>query len=159
MNQITWLDWTQIDQLCSELATQISNYGFKPDVIVGIQRGGCIPAVLLSHYLDVKEFCVLGIRTTASNEIKAERTQPIVTGQSNLTNIKDKKVLLVDDVTNTGTTLNIAQTLILQHNPMECKTAVIVWDGDAKDKCDADFYATYTPTWVVFPWEKHGTLQ
>lgn len=154
MNNVTWLEWSDIETLCSDLAEKIKNDGFLPDVIVGIQRGGCIPAVLLSHHLGIEAFYTLGIRTTSSNDIRAVRQEPLIVGKMVLEEVRGKKVLLVDDVTNTGKTLEVAINEIASFEPISCKTAVIIWDGDGNAACSADYYSKFTPGWVVFPWEK-----
>lgn len=45
--------WRQIQGACLEIARQINNDQWRPDYIVGISRGGLVPATLLSHYLNV----------------------------------------------------------------------------------------------------------
>jgi uncharacterized protein len=45
--------WTQVEGACLEIARQINNSNWRPDYIVGITRGGLVPAVLLSQYLEV----------------------------------------------------------------------------------------------------------
>ena len=52
MNKL-YLNWKTIDQYCNKLAIQILKSEWKPDYIVGIGRGGLVPAVILSHILEV----------------------------------------------------------------------------------------------------------
>lgn len=151
--KVVTLGWADIDHLCRKLAEQIRKSGFVPDIVVGIQRGGCVPAVFLAHLLEVPEFCAFGIRTTASNAVRASRETPRVTGAAVLSAVSNKQVLIVDDVTNTGTTLRVAKEEVRGLNPVRCRAAVIVWDGDSSAGCEADFFARYTPGWVTFPWE------
>jgi hypothetical protein len=147
------LSGNDIDSLCRELAAQIKRDGYRPEIIVGIQRGGCVPAVFLSHLLDVPDLCTFGIRTTESEAVKAARTAPKVSDTEVLHRVRGRRVLLVDDVTNTGTTLALAKSKVSEFNPSSCKTAVIIWDGDGSAGCSADYVADRTPSWVVFPWE------
>jgi len=47
------ISWAEYQGLVGKLARDILISGWKPDYIIGITRGGCLPAVMLSHYLDV----------------------------------------------------------------------------------------------------------
>ena len=52
MNKLV-LDHHKTESLVSKIAREIAIGDWKPDYIVGLTRGGLIPAVMLSHYLDV----------------------------------------------------------------------------------------------------------
>lgn len=157
MKEITYLSWIDIEDACKNINNQILQAGIKIDVLVSIQRGGCIPGVILSHLLCVPEYYSIGIRTTTSEAIRSPRLkQPIVVKSSELKGIQDKHVLLIDDVTNTGKTLQIAKEEILEYHPASCNSAVLIWDGNNSLHCEASFYAKRTPNWVVFPWENHN---
>lgn len=101
----THLTWDDIEDCSKKLAGVIKNSDFKPETIVGIQRGGCITAVLLSHLLNIEDFCTIGIRSTKSDDIRAQRIKPIIYDSFSLQLISRKKVLLTDDITDTGETL------------------------------------------------------
>lgn len=156
MGDTTYLSWIDIENACLWLSQLILRRTDAPfDVIVAIQRGGCIPGVYLSHLMHISEFYSIGIRTTSSEDIKAPRlTVPMISGDSSLKNICNKRVLIVDDVTNTGETMRILKKVIERCNPLAYKTCTLVWDGSYKGSCPVDYYAIYTPDWVVFPWEK-----
>jgi len=66
--------------------------------------------------------------------------------------IKDKKVLLVDDVSDSGLTLEFAIQAISLYMPMEIKTATLYMKPWTR--LVPDFYAEEVDKWVVFPWEK-----
>ena len=147
------LSWSKVDYLSRKLATAVKRSSFSPEVIVGIQRGGCVPAVFLSHLLNVKDFFTFGIRTTVTDDPYATRQPPMVVDDSILSLAAGKSVLLVDDVTNTGATLSIADECLLKHGCKEVKTAVLVWDMSKVKSCKANYYSASVAFWVVFPWE------
>jgi hypoxanthine phosphoribosyltransferase len=158
MKEITYLTWIDVEDACNFLSNQLLQTIYKFDVLVSIQRGGCIPGVILSHLLRIPEYYSIGIRTTCSEEIKAIRLDiPIISNIDVLKGIQGKNVLIIDDVTNTGNTLRIAKDEVLKFEPLTCKTAVLIWDGDFdgddRSLCKADYFSRYTPGWVVFPWE------
>ena len=143
-----------------DLAKKIVISQYSPDVIVGILRGGCVPAVHLSHLLNTRPFLAVHLQTTVSNEVRAERQVPLATTHPNFVDLMGKKVLLVDDVTNTGDTLSVAKTLITEYCPAALRSAVLVWDtvppsGTSKvPKIGADFWSAIVHAWVIFPWNE-----
>lgn len=154
MAKAVQLKWKDIDTLCRKVTRAIKTSGFVPEIIVGIQRGGCIPAVFLLHLLGLEDFCTLGIRTTISEDIRASRQTPVIRDDFSLSLVKGKRVLLVDDVTNTGATLIVAKNRILEFGCRSLQSAVIAWDTIDGRSCQADFHAIKLNAWVIFPWEK-----
>lgn len=152
MDKTLDLSWDEIENYCRNLCSKIFEERIKYDVIVGIQRGGVIPGVILSHMLSVPDFYSIGIRTTEKENCRTRVPNAIVKSGM-LTNFSNKNVLIVDDVTNTGLTLGIAKKEVERHNPRLIKTAAVIWDGKNSPDCPADIFADYTPGWVTFPWE------
>ncbi|MEE9574080.1 MAG: phosphoribosyltransferase [Candidatus Neomarinimicrobiota bacterium] len=147
----THLSWDDIEDYCKKLADMIKRSDFKPEIIVGIQRGGCVTAVLLSHLLNIEDFCTIGIRSTKSDEIRAQRVKPIIYDSFSLQLISGKKILLTDDITDTGVTLIEAKKELIKYGYKEVKSATIVRAPASNGK--VDFYAKEIKPWVVFPWE------
>ncbi len=97
MNKLI-LDQYKMSNLVSKIARDITVSDWKPDYIVGLTRGGLIPAVMLSHYFSVPMH-TLGVSL---------RDQ--IGGESNLWMAEDaldyKNILVVDDINDTGATFN-----------------------------------------------------
>lgn len=154
MGEITILNWEDIEQCCIEICEKVKSAAFTIDAIISVQRGGCIPGVIISHLLQVDEYYTVGIRTTSSEAVRATRYKnPILHVPDTLANIAGKNVLIIDDVTNTGNTLRYAKREIMKYRPHICLTSALIWDGDNSTKCLADIYSRFSPYWVVFPWE------
>ena len=149
--ELTYLTWDDIEDYCKKLANLIKNSDFKPEIIVGIQRGGSITAVLLSHLLNIEDFCTIGIRTTKTDDIRSQRIKPIVYDSFSLQLISGKIVLLTDDITDTGVTLIEAKKELVKYGCKEVKSATIVCAPASNGK--VDFYGKEVKPWVVFPWE------
>ena len=147
----THLTWDDIEDYCKTLANLIKISNFKPEIIVGIQRGGCITAVILSHLLNIEDFCTIGIRSTISDDIHAQRIKPVIYDSFSLQLITGKNVLLTDDITDTGVTLKEAKKVLLKYGCKEVKSATIICAPASNGK--VDFYGKEVKPWIVFPWE------
>jgi hypoxanthine phosphoribosyltransferase len=108
------ISWTEYQGLVGKIARDISVSGWRPDYIVGITRGGALPAVMLSHYLDVPMFpLAVSLRdheNTESNCWMAEDAYGLV-GRYEEHPVVDenygrKNILIVDDMNDSGATLN-----------------------------------------------------
>jgi len=146
--------WTQIHRMLLAQAKQICRSGFKPDVIVGVSRGGWLPARVLSDLLEnsnlasVKAECYVGIGVPLS--------QPILT-QAVSVSVAGKKVLVVDEVADTGRSLILVVNHILAEGASEVKVATLYCKPQSKVK--PDFHEKETSRWIVFPWELKETVR
>jgi len=149
-------DWNKVLQFCKILADKIKKSNFKPDVIVAVARGGWIPARILADYLFIKELYSVkaehwGIVATETG--KARITQPLTV------NLTGKKVLVVDDVADTGETIELVVKHVKEKNAAEVKTAVLDFKHTSKFK--PDYYANEMESWkwIVYPWSIHEDLR
>ncbi len=142
------VSWDQSYQMTFYLFEKITDDDFFPDVIVGIARGGWIPARLLADFY--------GNRRTANIKIEfydnTSRTSddPIIT-QEISENVEGKIVLVVDDVADSGKTLIAAVEHVKNMNPKEIRTATLYYKKHSILK--PDYYIRETQSWVVYPWE------
>ena len=84
--------------LVSEVCRQIANSGWRPDYVVGITRGGCLPAVMISQYFNVRcEMLKISLRDGSEQESNLWMAEDAY---------EDKNILVVDDINDQGTTLN-----------------------------------------------------
>jgi uncharacterized protein len=152
--------WADTDRLTRALATRLSLDGFIPDAIVGILRGGCIPAVHLSHLLKVRPLYAVHFQTTLSDEVRASRIPPTPLPAPQLSGLQNLRVLLVDDVINTGATMLSAIQLLEERKPRELRSAALVWDKLAPDgvalleRASCNYWIDSVDAWVVFPWNQ-----
>jgi len=148
------LSWNEIEEASLTIAEKIVSSGFTPQVIVGVLRGGWIPARMLSDLLDVKEVGALEIKFYRGVEERSER--PVIT-QPLVCDVKDKNVLIVDDVADTGKSLQVALGAVNLYGPKLIKTASLYtkpWSVIVPD-----FYYAQTDKWIIFPWEMRETVQ
>lgn len=99
------LSWQDVYNLTLQLSERIVESGFKPQVIVGIARGGWIPARILSDVLYTS--AMFNVRIEYYSELGIKGPEPKVTQPLSVP-IEGKKVLLVDEIADTGESLTHA---------------------------------------------------
>ncbi|MDI6905333.1 MAG: phosphoribosyltransferase [Candidatus Bathyarchaeia archaeon] len=146
--------WNRIYGMLLNLAEKIRKNGFKPDVIVGVSRGGWPPARVLSDLLDnpnlanVKAEFYLGVAETKG---EPTLTQPVSVA------VAGKKVLIVDEVADTGKSLKLVKEHVIKECAAEVKVATVYYKPWSIIM--PDYYEKETSRWVVFPWEIKETVR
>lgn len=146
--------WDQIYEMLLNLAEKIRKTGFNPDIIVGVSRGGWPPARVLSDLLDnpnlanVKAEFYLGVAET--------KGEPIITQPVSIT-ATGKKVLVVDEVADTGKSLKLVKEHIIEEEATDVKIATVYYKPWSI--VEPDYYVKETTRWVVFPWEIKETIR
>lgn len=141
--------WDKIYEMIVDLALRIRTSSFKPDLIVGVSRGGWAPGRILSdllenpHTANIKIEFYVGIEKTGRKPVV---TQPITE------DISKKNVLVVDDVADTGESLKLALDHVLEKGPGKIMTATVYYKPHSTFK--PDFFADTTSNWIIFPWER-----
>jgi uncharacterized protein len=147
------LGWARLSSLVTSVANAVQADG-PPELIVCIQRGGFVPAVLLSHLLSVRELEPFNVRITTSDRPYSPKLKaPVVAG--NLpTRVRGSNVLLVDDVIGSGRTMAAARMALWDAGASLVRVAVVVVNVAAGDgDSEIDYLGIRTNRWVVFPWE------
>ncbi len=154
MSRFLVVTWSDIIEMIFELARRIYASGTRIDVVVAVLRGGYIVAKVLSDLLGIDRIATLEIKFYRGISDRAER--PIVI-QPMTMDIKDKVVLVVDDVADSGRTLEVAVNLVRLHGAKEVYTATLF--VKPKSIVIPDYYVEQTDKWIVFPWEYGETLR
>jgi hypoxanthine phosphoribosyltransferase len=151
--KILALSWSEIEASLLALADKINDDGYRPDMIVGIARGGWVVARVLSDLLNVSDLASIKIEfyKGIDEKVKVPKiTQPISASP------KGKLVLIVDDVADTGESLILAQRHLLDQGARALKVATIHYKPWSKFK--PDFYFLETDDWIMYPWEIRETM-
>jgi len=146
--QLLHLSWEDVQRLSERLAEKIRGNGFRPEIVVAMGRGGFIPARILCDRLDVKELASVGVEYYS--DIGEREEEPRILHPLNA-DVKHKSILLVDDVSDTGRSLQLALDHVLERGAKGVRVATLhckPWSA-----FQPNFYAERTEDWVVYPWE------
>ncbi|RLG98124.1 phosphoribosyltransferase [Candidatus Bathyarchaeota archaeon] len=142
------MSWEHFYRLAKEVANKIKSSGYVPDMVIGLARGGWCLARVLCDFIGVKDLVSLKVEhwgITATPDGKAKLKYPF-----NI-DLTGKKVLVVDDITDTGESMRISVDYVKTLNPSEVRTAALRHIEGSKFK--PDYYAEkITWRWVIFPW-------
>ena len=170
----------EIDELVHNIMRQIINDHWVPDYIVGLSRGGLVPAIKISHYLDIPmETLKVSLRDGGESESNCwmaedaygyiqATTIPRPVGEPTSDPALRKNILIVDDINDTGATLQWIKddwSNSAFHNDPEWND---IWNKNVRfavliDNDASPFEVNYIgksinkeedPQWCVFPWEE-----
>ena len=98
------VSWELFYDMARQLAFMIHNDNYQPDIIIAIARGGYTPARILSDYLGVMDMTSFKVKHYQSTE-----KEPVAVIEHPLAaDVSGQKILLVDDVSDTGDTFDVA---------------------------------------------------
>ena len=132
-----------------DLAQQISKDQYKPEIIVGVSRGGWPPARVMSDLLQnpnlanmkVEFYKDIGVRNK-----KPRITQPVTM------EVVGKRVLVVDDVSDTGHSLRVVANHLRSKPVKEIRVCTIYMKPQSIFR--PEYYVRTTRKWIIFPWER-----
>ncbi len=139
------LGWARFGELCKELVEKIAA-DYQPDLVVGIAKGGVLPAVVISSALR-RDFFPIKLSSRENEQIVRE-TPKLFVGPSR--DVDRKRVLLVDDICVTMRTLDLARGLLVDAGAAEVRTATFATHGSVWP----DWYALETTALLLFPWDR-----
>ena len=146
--------WDETYMLAKTLALKIKKSGFKPDLIIGIARGGLVPARVVCDFLLQKDLATIKVEHwgIAATRGKAEIKFPLPI------DISGKKVLIVDDIVDIGDTFTVTMDYVKGKNPSEIKSAVLHYK--IRSTFIPDYWAEKQDEWkwVIYPWAVYEDL-
>ena len=154
--------WQDVENQTQEILRQLQRDAWMPDYVVGLTRGGLVPANLISQYLEIP-------METLKVSLRDDNSQP----ENNLWMSEDafeqKRILIVDDINDSGATLNWIkedwQSSNLPNNPKwqeiwgnTVRVATLVENESSASELTVSYSAVglnkaEEDCWIVFPWE------
>jgi uncharacterized protein len=148
------LTWELFGTATRALATEIAEDGFRPDVVLAIARGGLTVAGALAYALAVKNCFAMNVEFYTS--VDERLAVPVVLPPTlDVVDIRGMRVLIADDVADTGKTLELVRKEISEH-VAEARTAVLYhkpWSVIVPE-----YVWAHTDRWINFPWSCDGPV-
>ena len=142
------LGWLEFGDASRDLAHDVLASGFEPEVVVAIARGGHLLAGSIAYALGVKSCGALNVEfyTGVGERLEAPIVLPPMLDEQSLTG---KRVLLVDDVSDSGRTLDMVMQL-LKAGGADVRSIVLYTKPGTVH--EPDYTWRRTPLWITFPW-------
>src|SRR5215210_8939221 len=135
------VDWPFFGEICRALALRVAKE-YQPEIVLGIAKAGVIPGVVVASIMQ----CDFSSMVVTRNEAGAPPV--LVTGPP--PSIRGRRVLVVDETCDTGSTMKLALNEVRALRPAEVRTAVSFKTGDYAP----DYHAFETESFIVLPWDR-----
>ena len=152
------VSWKDIERWSKDIVKKVIKSGYEPKIVIGLARGGLVPARLISDYLNIKDLYAIktehwGVTATPNGKAKLAQGLQI--------DISGKTVLVIDDITDTGQSLKLAVEHIAEQNPEDIRSATLL--HITHSKYIPNYYSEEVPednwTWFIFPWNLYEDLR
>jgi len=140
------ITWRGINSLCSKIVKKLKDK--YPNIvdynIIGLSRGGLVPAVVISNMLNIRRVYSLGLKSY----VEEEQGKIEIYQVPELTNMD--KILLIDDISDTGDSFKNSKEMLVGKTVV---TASLTLKPKTSFKPDVFGKVVKNDVWVVFPWE------
>jgi uncharacterized protein len=142
------LTWEEFGVASRDLAHAVADSGYRPDVVVAVARGGLTVAGALAYALGVKNCGTMNVEFYT--DVDERLDVPVVLPPTlDMVDVAGLRVLVADDVADTGHTLRLVREVLAQH-VAEVRTAVLY--RKPRSVMTPDYTWRETDLWIDFPW-------
>jgi hypoxanthine phosphoribosyltransferase len=142
------MTWTEFGEASRSLAQQVADSGFRPDLVLAIARGGLTVAGALAYALSVKNCFTMNVEFYTGVDERID-VPVMLPPMLDLVDIAGLKVLVADDVADTGMTLQLVHKVI-DDEVGEARCAVLY--QKPRSVIDCEYVFRRTDRWINFPW-------
>lgn len=146
--------WDELDRLTFTVAAKIRTAQQVPDLVVALAKGAWPMSRSFVDYLGMNQLASLGVKFYSG--INERLAQPEVYQDLPIA-VAGKKIILFDDVADTGISLRFAKEYLESKGAAEVKTATLFLKPHSEVK--PDFYAALTSAWIIFPFELREMME
>lgn len=143
------VSWEDLDALTADLAIQLHGRSF--DVLLAIARGGLVPAGMLAYRMGVREILVAAV--AAYDDHGTMAATPTVLHFPADERFRDRSVLIVDEVWETGNTAALVAEKVRQAGGRPTTAVLHYKPGRSRVSVRPDVHAVTTEQWVVYPYK------
>lgn len=144
-----YASWQEIHDSCCNIHQQLMKQNKQYDYVIGVLRGGAVPATILSHLFNCK-LHVIGIKTY-DDTVQTDRAEFYAIDPAFYANCFYKRLLIVDDICDSGNSLKLLQEFFHEKTHKPVDTATIYWKPTSHVK--PHYYVHEAHEWISFPWE------
>lgn len=145
-DEVLDLSWEIFGELCRALALKVARE-YDPELVVGVAKAGVIPGAVVASILQ-RDFWSLRVARRAGSATARERPAALSAAPAEA---RDKRVLVVDEITTSGDTMRLALAAVRDVAPAEVRAATnFVRPGGYQP----DFFALSTSAKLVYPWNR-----
>jgi len=152
--EVEVMTWSAFGDASRELATLVAESRYQPGIILGIARGGLLPGAAMAYALDVKNLFMMSIEFYTGVDERLDfpvMLPPLL----DAVDIAGSRVLVVDDVADTGGTLKLVKDFCTEH-VADVRCAVLYEKPRSLVKCE--YVWKRTGQWVNFPWSSQAPV-
>ncbi|MFQ5762563.1 MAG: phosphoribosyltransferase [Candidatus Bathyarchaeia archaeon] len=144
------VSWNDVHRLCSDLAEVIEKSAFNPSCIVALARSGFVPGRLLSDRLGITD--LISLKVEHWLDMTGQHAEEAVIRYRTPFDISGKRILVVDDIVDTGKSMKLSVEYLQQFNPAALKTAVMQYITSSIFKPDFHVMTVKDWVWFIYPW-------
>jgi len=147
--------WTDVEKMCTQLITQLYDSSWTPDYIVGVTRGGNVPATILSNMTGIRCEAV----KVALRDGETGKSGDSIDWMAQDAN-EGKKILVVDDINDTGATFQWISDDWKLNGQDNVRFATLT-ENESSNFGNVEYYCDTVnkaeeDVWLVYPWENVG---
>ena len=148
------LGWAEFGVAARDLARQVADDGYRPDLILSVARGGLLVGAALGYALDVKNTWTMNVEfyTGIDERLDVPMILPPV---PELVDLDSARMLIADDVADTGETLRLVKDFCAG-KVAEVRCAVLY--EKPHSTVHSDYVWRRTALWIDFPWSAEAPV-
>jgi uncharacterized protein len=148
------MSWQDLGDGARELAELVHRDGYRPDIVLAIARGGLLVGGAIGYALGVKNTFTMNVEFYTGIDERLEMPM-LLPPVPDLVDFAEQKVLIADDVADTGATLALVKDFC-EGKVGEVRCAVLYEKSRSTVACE--YVWRRTDRWIVFPWSARAPV-
>jgi hypoxanthine phosphoribosyltransferase len=142
------IKWNEVENYCQTLYNAMNMDNYQPEIIVGLLRGGVIPARIMADYFSVTlDFYTIDVKYYTG--INQTLDKPVIRHLENFD--YGKSILIIEDIYDSGKTMQAVLDILPKEN---IKTATLHCRENISNPPTYFAETALKDEWIVYPWEK-----